>query len=671
MTERRFSIAAQLGLMAGLLCAPSLIGAGAMVVDAAGRLAEARRTVAVAETTRTTFIALQQTRLERGPIRSTLRGNDPETTAFAEGIARARAVAGPALEALATACARITCAGGDAPARLAQARAALEAIRREADPAILLPLARRPAGIADRYNAAATTLVELLEQFSRGLTAQVRGIDGPSATLAQVKDAAYATRDAAGLERDMLVAGVANGRFTPAERQAMAELRARAGAAWSLVATVAEGLPAPARAAVETAKRVYFDGFVAERTALEQAILAGRPPTMDVAGVNRGIDAGTGSLFAVADTALASIGDRARESARAAGWRLGLMAGLALLVGLVGLAAALVVRRRILEPLGLLCAALRRLATRDYGFSLRDAARRDEIGEMSRAVEDCRTGLRAADAMAEAQRGEQAAKEARAGRVVALVREFETEAATMLEAVAGAAAALDATAGELQATARDGTDSAASVAAAAGQASANVQTVAASAEEMAASIAEVARRMGEGATQAREAAEQARSTDATVQALAAAASRIGDVVQLINGIAGQTNLLALNATIEAARAGEAGKGFAVVAERGEGPGHPDRPGDRGDRRPDRRDAGRDRPHRGRHRRHRPYHRGDRRQHRRRRRRDRAAGGGDPGDRPRRGRGRGGHPGSLPPCRGGQRGGGADRRRGAAAARRFG
>ena len=62
-----------------------------------------------------------------------------------------------------------------------------------------------------------------------------------------------------------------------------------------------------------------------------------------------------------------------------------------------------------------------------------------------------------------------------------------------------------------------------------------------------------------------EAVEQARKTNDRVGELAKAATRIGDVVELINTIAGQTNLLALNATIEAARAGEAGRGFAVVA----------------------------------------------------------------------------------------------------------
>ena len=61
------------------------------------------------------------------------------------------------------------------------------------------------------------------------------------------------------------------------------------------------------------------------------------------------------------------------------------------------------------------------------------------------------------------------------------------------------------------------------------------------------------------------AVEKARRTNEIVGSLSEAAQKIGEVVGLINTIAGQTNLLALNATIEAARAGDAGKGFAVVA----------------------------------------------------------------------------------------------------------
>ena len=97
------------------------------------------------------------------------------------------------------------------------------------------------------------------------------------------------------------------------------------------------------------------------------------------------------------------------------------------------------------------------------------------------------------------------------------------------------------------------------------EASANVETAAAAAEELSASIKEISRQLGRANEVVRSAATDATATNDDIGALARVAQRIGDVVKLIQDIAEQTNLLALNATIEAARAGEAGRGFAVVA----------------------------------------------------------------------------------------------------------
>jgi methyl-accepting chemotaxis protein len=146
-----------------------------------------------------------------------------------------------------------------------------------------------------------------------------------------------------------------------------------------------------------------------------------------------------------------------------------------------------------------------------------------------------------------------------------LANEFEGAVGEIIETVSSASTELEASAGSLTKTAERAQEVTTTVAAASEEASTNVQSVASATEELTSSVNEISRQVQESARMAGEAVDQARKTNDRVSELSKAAARIGDVVELINTIAGQTNLLALNATIEAARAGEAGRGFAVVA----------------------------------------------------------------------------------------------------------
>ena len=188
-----------------------------------------------------------------------------------------------------------------------------------------------------------------------------------------------------------------------------------------------------------------------------------------------------------------------------------------------------------------------------------------EIGQMADALQIFKEALiakRAAD-LAAAKDAE--AKIERGRRVDGITREFERMIGDIVSNVSAASSQLEASAGSLSNTAARSQELSTTVAAASEEASTNVQSVASATEELSSSVNEISRQVQESARMASDAVGQARSTTDQVGELSKAATRIGDVVELINTIAGQTNLLALNATIEAARAGEAGRGFAVVA----------------------------------------------------------------------------------------------------------
>lgn len=220
----------------------------------------------------------------------------------------------------------------------------------------------------------------------------------------------------------------------------------------------------------------------------------------------------------------------------------------------------------ITKPIRMLASVMTRLAGNDMSVDIPGTARKDEIGDMAGAVQVFKNNMIEAERLrAERTESEARAVKQRKADMYKLADGFEAAVGEIIKTVASASTELEAAAGSLTKTAAITQQLSTSVASASEEASASVQSVASATEEMASSVQEIGRQVEASSKIAGDAVMQADMTDKRIMTLSNAATKIGDVVELITTIAEQTNLLALNATIEAARAGEAGRGFAVVA----------------------------------------------------------------------------------------------------------
>jgi methyl-accepting chemotaxis protein len=327
------------------------------------------------------------------------------------------------------------------------------------------------------------------------------------------------------------------------------------------------GVPEDIVSAVSRAHEMAFTTYEKIRKPVFEALLAGQPSPTPYEDVIKASNPALEALTAVAESAMAAAQRQAEakgaEAARSLTFHSTLL-GLALLVGMVGF---FVVQRRVTKPIDTMTSAMRRLAEGDTSVVIPGTSRRDEIGAMAKAVEVFKASMGEAEELRlQQERSKAMTEEERRATLLGLADAFEQSVGGIVGMVASASGQMRGAAQNMTGRVSEASQLASAVSAAAMQANANVQTVAAATEELSSSIDEISQQVSLSAGIAREAAGQAERTNHTVEGLSQAADKIGQVVSLIQQIAGQTNLLALNATIEAARAGEAGKGFAVVAQ---------------------------------------------------------------------------------------------------------
>ena len=242
-----------------------------------------------------------------------------------------------------------------------------------------------------------------------------------------------------------------------------------------------------------------------------------------------------------------------------------IIAGVGISAVLIGLGFSWLIGRSIARPLDGLAGAMKQLADGNISAKIPATHAADEIGAMARTVIVFRDNMIERDRLTSDQTKSAREKEQRSESVASAIAAFRGSIQQALGNLRGTAQKLEMSSTKLNGAADAVTAESRTAENRVNAASENVTSAASSVEELATSISEIAGQATKSTEVAARAVSEAQRTAQTMTELGSAATRIGEVIGLIQAIAGQTNLLALNATIEAARAGEAGRGFAVVA----------------------------------------------------------------------------------------------------------
>jgi methyl-accepting chemotaxis protein len=548
-----------------------VVSAGLTAYDAMGRRLETEAFLKVNQISQLLLRSAGQWAIERGMTNAPLKSSDVLSPERRAEIAKVRASADQAFRDAMQQLSMVPAmkAGEKDIADAERAFREFEAFRAKVDENLAKPGAERAPEIVQGFFPALTNLILVAGNRLR-LTLETL-TSPPSVALAQLVGLRHLTAqmaENAGRERGFLggIIGARSKLVTEGART-VAGFRGQVELAWETIVPIRRRAETPAKivAAIAGVESEYFGTYGEIRDAVFAAGNTGEYKVTGSEYVARATTA-VNSILHLANEMGNASNDEANDEASRSISSLTLNAALLFAGIALAVVSFWVAFRRILGPLNAMTGAMTRLAAGDKTIDIPGMNNKDEIGEMGATVQVFKDNMIETDRLrAEQSDVEQRQLQQRKADMHKLADAFEGAVGEIVENVSSAATELEASASTLTSTAERAQELATAVTAASEEASTNVQSVASASEEMTSSVNEISRQVQESSRVANEAVDQARKTNDRVGELSKAAARIGDVVELINTIAGQTNLLALNATIEAARAGEAGRGFAVVA----------------------------------------------------------------------------------------------------------
>jgi methyl-accepting chemotaxis protein len=507
---------------------------------------------------------------ERGATNLALNAAEPATDAQKATIANFRKLGDqPFEQALVRMAARHFANKDQLIAGAKRAHEQLAAIRARAGAEIAKPASAREQSVVSQWAPTITGLIAASQNLRVAAAMEEDDIQSRLSSLQNFKHFVWIMSEYLGRERAAVAALVAAGKpMGSQEISNLAAFRGRLEVAWDYVQAYAAKSSAPPNvvAGTDRVRENVFRRFEETRKGVYAAGIGGGSYPINSAEwfgqATKAID----DVIALSLSASQEAAKLAEAAQRSSLNTLLVNAVLMAFSILLAAGALWIVFYRIVRSIGQMTGAMGEIAAGNTSLVVPCVDRRDEMGAMARALLVFKENAEKVRAMqAEREALERAARAEKAAAMNRLADDFEARVGEIVETVSSASTELEASAKTLTATADRSQQLATTVAAASEEASANVQSVASATEELTSSVTEISRQVQESARMAGEAVDQTRITNDRVGELSKAAGRIGDVVELINTIAGQTNLLALNATIEAARAGEAGRGFAVVA----------------------------------------------------------------------------------------------------------